>query len=208
MGSKRSVAFHTQTELLEVLHFDLQQIILSPIETIDRLFDETFASDRNLPLIRSFARESVVNVPALIDEDSPLGHLVIRSNERLESLIEQVKEQAWIFIENAEKCRSWIDLNPLAKGVDWRNELIQMQGEISADQMKIRDYFRERSDLATKILHQPRISDHWMALFELDEDFFFRLRWILHRLRSFSRRLTEMLLTRDIYVDRLDSFAV
>ena len=83
-----------------------------------------------------------------------------------------------------------------------------MQGEISADQMKIRDYFRERSDLATKILQQPRISDHWMALFELDEDFFFRLRWILHRLRSFARRLTETLLTRDIYVDRLDSFAV
>ena len=187
------VSFHTQTELLDVLHFDLQQIKSSPIETIDRLFNETFATDRNLLLIRSFARESVVNVPPLIDEDAPLGHLVIRSNERLESLIDHVKEQTWIFIENAEKYRSWIDLHPLGKGADWRNDLIHMQGEISVDQMKIRDYFRERSDLATQILHQPRISDHWFALFELDEDFFFRLRWILHRLRSFARRLNELI---------------
>ena len=81
--------------------------------------------------------------------------------------------------------------------MEWKNELIHMQGEISADQMKIRDYFSERSDLATKILAQPRISDHWVTLFELDEDFFFHLRWILHHLRSFSQRLSDIVGARD-----------
>ena len=193
MGSKRSVSYHSQNELLEVFRFDLQQMKNSTNETLDRMFNDTLTSDRNLELIRSFARESVVNVPALIDDESPLGHLVVRSNERLESLIEQVEEQTWIFIENAEKYRSWIDLNRFVKGNELKNELIQMQSEISSDQMKIRDYFHERSDLATEILHQPRISDHWIGLFELDEDFFFRLRWILNRLRLFSRRFAEML---------------
>lgn len=193
MGSKRSVSSHSQNELLEVFRFDLQQMKNSTNETLDQMFNETLTSDRNLELIRSLARESVVNVPALIDDESSLGHLVVRSNERLESLIEQVEEQTWIFIENAEKYRSWIDLNCFVKGNELKNELIQMQGEISSDQMKIRDYFHERSDLATEILHQPRISDYWVGLFELDEDFFFRLRWILNRLRSFSRRFVEML---------------
>ena len=93
MGSKRSASLHAEMELLQALRFDLQQLKSSQTEPIDRMLNETLASDRNLSLIQSFARESVVNVPALIDEQSPLGHLVIRSNERLEALIDRVKEQ-------------------------------------------------------------------------------------------------------------------
>jgi hypothetical protein len=57
---------------------------------------------------------------------------VIKCNERLEILVERVKYEAYLFIENAEKIRGLIDLNVMYKnGIDcqiqseWKNELVQ-----------------------------------------------------------------------------------
>ncbi|CAF4967207.1 unnamed protein product, partial [Rotaria magnacalcarata] len=80
-----------------------------------------------------------VNVPALIDnklnddKSSLESHLVIKSNERLEILVERVKHEIFLFIENAEKIRVLIELNVMySNGIDyetqclWKNQLIQM----------------------------------------------------------------------------------
>ncbi|CAF4399605.1 unnamed protein product, partial [Adineta steineri] len=71
----------------------------------------------------------------------------------------------------------------------WKNEIIEMQGQISSNHMDILNYYRNRSEIASNILKEPRISDYWEQLIEIDEDFFFKLRTILFNLRLFHLRL-------------------
>jgi hypothetical protein len=192
-------------ELLQALEYDrkrIEYLTMETIEKIDQMLDDDLFNRTNLDIIQSLAHESVVNIPNLIENkinDENISHksyLVIRCNERLEILVERVKYQAFLFTENAEKIRGLIDLNLMFnKRIDcdvqsvWKNELIQMQGQISSNQMDILNYYRNRSNIGINILKQPRISDYWIQLIEIDEDFFFKLRMILFNLRLFNLRL-------------------
>jgi hypothetical protein len=188
-------------ELLQALELDgkrIEYLTMETIEKIDQMLDDDLFNRTNLYTIQSLARESVVNVPTLIDNDhlSNKSHLVIKSNERIEILVERVKHEGCLFIENAEKIRGLIDLNVMYKNeIDcdtqrhWKNELVQMQGQISSNHMDILSYYRNRSEIGLNILKQPRISDYWEQLIEIDEDFFFKLRMILFNLRLFNLRL-------------------
>ncbi len=89
------------------------------------MLDDDLFNRTNLDIIQSLARESVVNVPDLIDNKindehfSNKSHLVIKCNERLEILVEHVKHQALLFTEIAEKIRGLIDLNVMSsEGID------------------------------------------------------------------------------------------
>ncbi|CAF0999828.1 unnamed protein product [Rotaria sp. Silwood1] len=192
-------------ELLQALELDgkhIENLTKETIEKIDQMLDDDLFNQTNLNLIQTLARESVVNIPVLVDNKindenfSNKSHLVIKSNERLEILIERVKYETFLFNENAEKIRSLIDLNVMYKNdIDyktqylWKNEIVQMQGQISSNQMDILTYYRNRSEIGINILKQPRISDYWEQLIEIDEDFFFKLRIILYNLRLFNLRL-------------------
>jgi len=192
-------------ELLQALEYDrkrIEYLTMETIEKIDQMLDDDLFNRTNLDIIQSLAHESVVNIPNLIENkinDENISHksyLVIRCNERLEILVERVKYQAFLFTENAEKIRGLIDLNLMFnKRIDcdvqsvWKNELIQMQGQISSNQMDILNYYRNRSNIGINLLKQPRISDCWIQLIEIDEDFFFKLRMILFNLRLFNLRL-------------------
>jgi hypothetical protein len=194
-------------ELLQALEFDgkrIEYLTMETIEKIDQMLDNDLFNRTNLDIIQLLARESVVNVPNLIDNKindddenfSHKSHLVIKCNERLEMLVEYVKSEAFLFTENAEKIRGLIDLNN--KEIDWeiqslwKNELIEMQGQISSNQMDILIYYRNRSNIGINILKQPQISDYWIELIEIDEDFFFKLRMILFNLRLFNLRLYQI----------------
>jgi len=195
-------------ELFQVLEIDgkhIEYLTMKTVEKIDQMLDDNLFNRTNLYIIQSLARESVVNVPDLIDNKindehfSHKSHLVIKCNERLEILVEHVKYQALLFTENAEKIRGLIDLNVIFnEGVDcevqslWKNELVEMQGQISSNQMDILIYYRNRSNIGINILKQPHISDYWAQLIEIDEDFFFKLRMILFNLRLFNLRLYQI----------------
>lgn len=198
-------------EQIQALEFDGKQIenlTQQTIEKIDEMLDDDLFNQTNLNIIQSLARESVVNVPTLIDNKvdhddndcSQESHVVIKSNERIEMLIEYVKHESFVFMENAEKIRVLIDLNMIHQNTIsydvqclWKNELVQMQGNISSNQMKILLYYRNRSEIGTRLLKQPCISDYWEHLIEMDEDCFFHLRMILYNLRLFYLRLYDML---------------
>lgn len=186
-------------ELLQTLEFDrkcIEDCTIKTIEKIDRMLDDDNLFNRtNLDIIRSLARESVV------DENitQKKSYLMIKCNERLEMLVERVKQEAFLFTENAEKFRGLIDLNVMYKNeIDcelqslWKYELVQMQGQISSHQMDILNYYRNRSDIGMNLLKQPQISDYWVQLIEIDEQFFFKLRMILIHLRSFNRQLYQI----------------
>lgn len=185
-------------EIIRALEFDgqhLEHLTADAVEKIDRMLDDDPFDRTHLERIRSLARESVVNVPNL--DERP--HLVIKCNERLEALVERVKHEAFVFTENAEKMRSLIDLNVLnAAGLDcqrqetWKNELVDMQGQVSSDHMDILAYYRRRSAIGIDLLHRPRVSDYWMELLEIDEDFFFKLRTILYHLKLYNVRLHQL----------------
>jgi hypothetical protein len=195
-------------ELFQALEIDgkhIEYLTMKTVEKIDQMLDDNLFNRTNLHIIQSLARESVVNVPDLIDNKindkhfSHKSHLVIKCNERLEILVEHVKHQALLFTENAEKIRGLIDLNVMFnEGVDceaqslWKNELVEMQGQISSNQMDILIYYRNRSNIGINILKQPYISDYWAQLIEIDEDFFFKLRMILFNLRLFNLRLYQI----------------
>ncbi|CAF4745227.1 unnamed protein product, partial [Rotaria sp. Silwood2] len=111
-------------ELLQALEHDgkhIENLTKETIEKIDHMLDDDLFNQTNLNIIQTFARESVVNIPTLIDNkindnnSSDKSHLVIKSNERLELLIEHVKHKTFLFTENAEKIRSLIDLNVMYK---------------------------------------------------------------------------------------------
>ena len=209
MRSKRSAPAHLESipgdegyrEVLHALQLDgerLEETLIGSIDMIDQMLDEDLCHQNHLSSIQSFARESVVNVPALIDQSSQTGHLVIKCNERLETLVHQVKEQAFQFTEHAEEMRRLIDLNVVTKNgveqqlaVKWKGEVVHWQGEISSDQMHLLRYYRDRSEIASRLLDQPRISDYWIELVELDEDCFFKLRTSLFHLRLFNVRLSH-----------------
>ncbi|CAF1247711.1 unnamed protein product [Rotaria sordida] len=195
-------------ELLQALEFDgkhIENLTKETIEKIDHMLDDDndLFNQTNLSVIQTLARESVVNVPTLVDnkinnDNNPIdkSHLVIKSNEQLEILIERVKYEIFLFMENAEKIRTLIDLNVMYKNnIDyeiqylWKNELVQMQGQISSNQMDILIYYKDRSEIGINILKQPRISDYWEQLIEIDEDFFFKLRIILYNLRLYNLQL-------------------
>jgi hypothetical protein len=192
-------------ELLQALEVDgkrIEYVTIEAIEKIDQMLDDDLFNRTNFDTIQSLARECVVNVPNLVDNklnDENISHksrLVIKCNERLEMLVERVKHKAVLFTENAEKIRGLIDLNVMYNnGIDcelqsvWNNELIHMQGQISSNYMEILNYYRNRSEIGTNILKQPRVSDYWAQLIEIDEDFFFKLRMILFNLRLFNLRL-------------------
>ncbi|CAF3731026.1 unnamed protein product [Rotaria socialis] len=199
----------TDRELIQALELDgknIENLIKENVEKLDRMLDDDdLFNQTNLKAIQSLARESVVNVPTLIgnklndDKSSLESHLVIKSNERLEILVERVRHEVFFFIENAEKIRVLIDLNVMHNnGIDyetqclWKSQLIQMQGQISSNHMDILNYYQNRSDIGISILNQPRASDCWEQLIEIDEDFFFKLRIILHNLRLFNVRLYDI----------------
>ena len=195
MRAKRSAVFEPSGEegYREVLHAlelageDLEQTLAESIERIDQMLDE---DQHHLSAVQAFARESVVNVPALLEQT---GHLVIKCNERLETLLEQVKGEAFRFTEHAEEMRRLIDLNLVrTSGGKWKAEVLHWQGEISSDQRHLLNYYRDRSEIAARMLEQPQISDYWIQLLELDEDCFFKLRLILFHLRLFNVRLAQL----------------
>jgi hypothetical protein len=181
-------------ELLQTLELDgkrIEDCTMKTIERIDRMLDDDELFNRtNLEIIRSLARESIV------DENitSNKSHLMIKCNERLEILVEHVKQEAFLFTEHAEKIHGLIDLNGINCEMQlvWKNELVQMQGQISSHQMDILNYYRNRSDIGINILKQIQISDYWTQLIEIDEDFFFKLRMILIHLRSFYQQLYQI----------------
>ena len=190
-------------ELLQALETDgkcIEYVTIENIEKIHQMLDDDLFNRTNLDTIQSIARECVVNVPTINDQNfSQKSHLVIKCNERLEMLVEQVKHHAFLFIENAEKLRGLIDLNVMYNyRIDseiqslWKNELIHMQGQISSNHMDILNYYRNRSEIGMNILKQPCNSDYWSELFEMDEDFFFKLRMILFNLRLFNLRLYQI----------------
>lgn len=189
-------------ELLVALEIDGKQIenfTKDTIVKIDQMLDDDLFNQTNLIVIQSLARESVVNVPTLVDNLPSKSHLVIKSNERIEILVERVKHEVFLFSENAEKLRCLIELNVMNKNdIDyeiqssWKNEIIQMQGQISSNHMDILTYYRNRSTIGINLLKQPRISDYWQQLIEMDEDFFFKLRMILFNLRLFNLRLYDI----------------
>ncbi|CAF5225530.1 unnamed protein product, partial [Rotaria magnacalcarata] len=89
-------------ELIQALELDgkrIENLIKENVEKLDRMLDDDLFNQTNLNAIQSLARESVVNVPALIDnklnddKSSLESHLVIKSNERLEILVERVKHE-------------------------------------------------------------------------------------------------------------------
>jgi hypothetical protein len=177
-------------ELLQTLEYDgkrIEDYTMKTIEKIDRILNDDKLFNRiNLEIIRTHARESIVDENITPNK----SHLMIKCNERLEMLVECVKQEAFTFTEHAEKIRGLIDLN----GIDceWKNELVQMQGQVSSYQMDILSYYRNRSDIGINILKQSQMNDYWTQLIEIDEDFFFRLRMILIHLRSFNRQLYQI----------------
>ncbi|CAF1465835.1 unnamed protein product [Adineta steineri] len=185
-------------ELLNALEHDgknIEYITIETIEKINQMLDNDLFSRTNLDSIQSIASKSVVNVPTLNDNTNTYD-LVIKCNERLEILVEHVKHKEFLFIENAEKICGLIDLNVMYNNrinyetqLLWKNEIIEMQGQISSNHMDILNYYRNRSEIASNILEEPRISDYWEQLIEIDEDFFFKLRTILFNLRLFHLRL-------------------
>ncbi|CAF1337774.1 unnamed protein product [Adineta steineri] len=186
------------SELLNALEHDgknIEYITIETIEKINQMLDNDLFNRINLDSIQSIARKSVVNVPTLNDNTDTYD-LVIKCNERLEILVKHVKHEEFLFIENAEKICGLIDLNLMYNnGINyetqllWKNEIIEMQGQISSNHMDILNYYRNRSEIASNILKEPRISDYWEQLIEIDEDFFFKLRTILFNLRLFHLRL-------------------
>ncbi|CAF1463109.1 unnamed protein product [Adineta steineri] len=186
------------SELLNALEHDgknIEYITIETIEKINQMLDNDLFNRTNLDSIQSFASKSVVNIPTLNDNNDTYD-LVIKCNERLEILVEHVKHEEFLFIENAEKICGLIDLNVMYNNrinyetqLLWKNEIIEMQGQISSNHMDILNYYRNRSEIASNILKEPRISDYWEQLIEIDEDFFFKLRTILFNLRLFHLRL-------------------
>ncbi|CAF4257185.1 unnamed protein product [Adineta steineri] len=151
-------------ELLNALEHDgknIEYITIETIEKINQMLDNDLFSRTNLDSIQSIASKSVVNVPTLNDNTNTYD-LVIKCNERLEILVEHVKHKEFLFIENAEKICGLIDLNVMYNNrinyetqLLWKNEIIEMQGQISSNHMDILNYYRNRSEIASNILEEP-----------------------------------------------------
>lgn len=179
-------------ELLQALEFDgkhIEYLTMENVDKIHQMLDNNLFNQTNFDRIQLLSRESVVNIPEK-------SHLVIKCNEQLEILIEHVKNQMFLFTENAEKIRGLIDLNVMfSEEIDseiqslWKNELVQMQGQISSNQMDIIIYYRNRSEIGINLLKQPDIIDYWTQFIDIDENFFFKLKTILCNLRLFNLRL-------------------
>ena len=183
-------------ELLQAFVNNGRQVEDVAMEMIDKISKMLNHHD-SFQRIQCFARESIVKVPNLVDDQQ--SHLVVRCNEGLENLTECVKREGQVFLENAEKIRGLIDLNVMGENsVDaetqlcWKNDLIQMQDDVSSNHSEIVNYYRARSEIGLNILKQPQINDYWEELIELDEDFFFKLRGILFNLRMLYLRLLRI----------------
>lgn len=197
-------------EIIEALEYKCKRIedaTMETIEKIDRILDSDLFNRNSFDFIQSIARKCVVNVPNLTDDKNHEDYfhesnLVIKCNERLEYLVERIKPEMFAFIENVELFRGLFDLNGIYNDNNKNNyeiqlsynvELVQMQADVSSDYMDILNYYKNRSKIGSNLLNQPRCSDYWIELIEIDEDFFYKLRMILFNLRLFYLRLYKMM---------------
>ena len=202
-------------KLLKTLELEskrIESLTMETIEKTDRMLDDDLFNQTNLHSIQSLARKSVVSVPTQLDDrmnDDNLNenfHLIIRSNERLEMLVEPIKHEIFLFTQHIEKVYSLIELNRLRKdGIAdeikclWKSELVQMKEQISSNHVNILNYYQNRGEIAKHIFKQPHISDYWEQLIEVDEDLFFKLRIILYNLRLFNLRLHRIVISIDSF---------
>ncbi|CAF0960142.1 unnamed protein product [Didymodactylos carnosus] len=198
-------------ELLQALEVDGRRIgynAMKAAQKAEQLLEDDLFGRKYLETIRSRARECVVSVPYDTNNSHDQGdcmspittnkiHLIIKCNERLENLCDQIKHLGFILMENAEKLRGLIDLNIV--NVDnetksaWKNELIQMQSIISSNCALIITYYHDRSHTSSYVLRHPTVSDSWQQIIEIDEDFFSKLRIFLLNLRLFNVRLYNII---------------
>lgn len=189
-------------ELLQALEYDgkhIEYLTKEIVEKIDQMLDNNLFNQTNFDHIQSLSHDSIVHIPNLIENQvhDSKSYLIIKSNQRLEILLEHIKYQMFLFTENAEKIQGLIDLNIIFnENIDyeiqslWKNELVQMQGQISSYQMDIIIYYRHRSDTGKNLLKQTTdTNDDWRQLIDIDEEFFSKLKTILCNLRLFNLRL-------------------
>ena len=188
MRTKKSIISGEEgyRELLKIFEYDGKQLEFLTIEKLEKL-EKILENDLfDLNIIQTISRECIVNISV---NDS---NLLIRTNQRLEILFELIKYESFVFIEYAENFRGLIDLNIISKkGIDcqiqslWKNELLEMQSEISSNQMEIINYYKNRHEIGLNIFKQGSINNHLEQLIEIDEEIFYTLRMIVLNLRKF-----------------------